>query len=196
MSQSITYSRFNVLTEIKSICVYCGSQPGNDPAFVETAVAFGATMARHNIDLVYGAGANGIMGAVARAVRENGGRVTGVIPEFLMEHEANSTPEDFCDRVLVTQNMHERKQLMFEHADAFVTLPGGIGTLEEIIEMMTWAQLGRHTKPMCFLDVANFWHPLFDLMDHMREAGFIHTAKLVQPKIATDPEEVIQLLSS
>ena len=184
------------MTEIKSICVYCGSQPGNSDIFMETATEFGRILANNRINLVYGAGVNGIMGAVARSVRDNGGHVTGVIPEFLVQKEANSNPESVCHKVLITRNMHERKQLMFEHADAFVTLPGGIGTLEEIIEMMTWAQLGRHEKPMGFLDVDSFWKPLFDLMDHMKTSGFLHTANKIQPIISNEPETVIKLLQT
>ena len=184
------------MTEIKSICVYCGSHPGNDQIFVETAAKFGKILANNGIRLVYGAGVNGIMGAVAQAVRDNGGHVTGVIPEFLVQREANSNPESICNEVMITRNMHERKQLMFEHADAFVTLPGGIGTLEEIIEMMTWAQLGRHEKPMGFLDVNSFWKPLFELMDHMKASGFLHTASKIRPVISEDPATVVKLLQN
>lgn len=184
------------MTEIKSICVYCGSHTGNDPSFPELASKLGELVAKNGIGLVYGAGVNGIMGTVARAVRDSGGHVTGIIPDFLLQHEANSNPESVCDTVLVTKSMHERKQLMFEHSDAFVTLPGGIGTLEEIVEMMTWAQLGRHEKPLGFLDVKSFWQPLFELLNHMRDAGFIHTENRVQPLISDDPEELLRLVRS
>ncbi len=182
------------MTEIKTICVYCGSQPGNDPVFIKAATEFGEALVKNGIDLVFGAGVNGIMGEVARSVRDRGGHVTGVIPEFLLQNEANSNPESICHDVLVTKNMHERKQMMFEHADAFVTLPGGIGTLEEIVEMMTWAQLGRHDKPLGFLDVKAFWKPLFELFDHMRNTGFIHTANRIKPIISEKPEILVNLL--
>ena len=158
------------MSKIRKICVYCGSSPGTDPAFVDAAKAFGAIMAKNGIGLVYGGGAIGIMGAIAYSVLDHGGEVTGIIPEFLMTRERalRGTHE-----LIVTQNMHERKWKMFEMADAFVTLPGGIGTLEEIVEQMTWAQLGRHKKPILLANINGFWDPLCALLDHMRALEFI-----------------------
>ena len=188
------YIRFERMTEIKSICVYCGSQPGNAPDFTQTAENLGKIMAKSGVRLVYGGGTTGIMGAISGAVKANGGEVLGIIPDFLLQKEANLAPETHCTEVIVTENMHRRKQLMFEHADAFVTLPGGIGTLEEIIEMMTWAQLGRHEKPMCFVEVNDFWKPLFELIEHMEQSGFIHTANRVKPLVAKSAETVLETL--
>jgi hypothetical protein len=159
-----------IMSKIQKICVYCGSSPGTDPAFVEGARAFGEIMAKNGIGLVYGGGAIGIMGTIAYSVLDNGGQVTGIIPEFLMNRERalRGTHE-----LIVTQDMHERKRKMFEMADAFVTLPGGIGTLEEVVEQMTWAQLGRHKKPILLANINKFWEPLCALLDHMKALEFI-----------------------
>ena len=133
------------MSTIKSICVYCASGPGNNPAFVEAARRFGRILAENGIRLVYGGGSIGLMGALAESVLDHGGRVTGVIPDFLVnrEHMLARVQER-----IVTRDMHERKRMMFERADAFVALPGGVGTLEELVEQLTWAQLGRHKKPI------------------------------------------------
>tara|TARA_Y100000780_G_scaffold38561_1_gene31104 strand:+ start:86 stop:775 length:690 start_codon:yes stop_codon:yes gene_type:complete len=174
-----------------NICVYCGSQPGRNPAYREAARILGQMMAASGIGLVYGGGTRGIMGTVADAVMSNGGKVTGIIPEFLMDKEATRHSLGQLDELVVTADMHERKHLMFDRSDAFVALPGGIGTLEEIIEIMTWAQLGRHTKPIVLADVGNFWKPLESLIDHMKDQGFIHTAHLVQPLVISDPAQIV-----
>ena len=158
------------MSKIGKICVYCGSGPGTDPAFVEAATSLGKLLAQNGIGLVYGGGSVGMMGMVATAVLENGGHVTGIIPEFLMSRErALKGTHD----LIVTSDMHERKRKMFEMADAFVALPGGIGTLEEIVEQMTWAQLGRHKKPILLANINGFWDPLCALLDHMRATQFI-----------------------
>ena len=136
------------------------------------ATAFGKILAREGVSLVYGGGSNGLMGAVARSVHEHGGHVVGVIPEFL---HARELAFKGADEMVVTPDMHERKRIMFERADAFVALPGGIGTLEELIEQLTWAQLGRHKKPILFANINGFWEPLVELLDHMKEHGFIHS---------------------
>jgi uncharacterized protein (TIGR00730 family) len=156
--------------KIQKICVYCGSGPGTDPAFVEAARAFGKVMAENRIGLVYGGGAVGMMGEVAMSVLDNGGDVTGIIPEFLMarEHALRGT-----SGLIVTRDMHERKRKMFEMADAFVAMPGGIGTLEELVEQLTWVQLGRHKKPVLLANIKNFWDPLTALIDHMKKLEFI-----------------------
>jgi uncharacterized protein (TIGR00730 family) len=176
---------------IQSICVYCGSQPGRDPAYIAAGRALGKSIAAHGLRLVYGGGTKGIMGAVAAGVLENGGRVTGIIPEFLVDMEATRQSLTKLDELIVTEDMHARKHAMFERSDAFVTLPGGIGTLEEIVEIMTWAQLGRHEKPMVFANIGGFWKPMLDLVDHMREQGFIHRAHLVQPLVIDDVEDIV-----
>ncbi len=154
-----------------AICVYCGASSGSDPVFLASARSLGADMAKAGVDLVYGAGGIGLMGEVARAVLAGGGHVTGVIPDFLKAREVHLRE---IQEVIVTKDMHERKMLMFERADAFVALPGGIGTLEELIEQLTWAQLGQHRKPVVIANVAGFWDPLLALLAHMHTTGFLN----------------------
>ena len=156
--------------KIQKICVYCGSGPGTDPAYTEAARELGKVFAENRIGLVYGGGAIGMMGEVAMSVLKHGGEVTGIIPEFLMarEHALRNT-----QGMIVTRDMHERKRKMFELADAFVALPGGIGTLEELVEQLTWAQLGRHKKPVLVANIKGFWDPLCALIDHMKNLEFI-----------------------
>jgi uncharacterized protein (TIGR00730 family) len=163
-------SRINNSGKIRKICVYCGSGPGTDPAFVEAARAFGAVMAKNGVGLVYGGGHVGMMGELAEAVLAHGGEVTGIIPDFLVarEHAIKG-----AHGLIVTRDMHERKRKMFELADAFVALPGGVGTLEEVVEQMTWAQLGRHKKPILLANIEGFWQPLCALLDHMKTLEFI-----------------------
>ncbi|MEO0637126.1 MAG: TIGR00730 family Rossman fold protein [Pseudomonadota bacterium] len=176
------------MSDITSICVYCGSSPGENPAFIEAAEALGTAMGKDGRRLVYGGGSKGIMGAVARGVRAAGGPVTGIIPQFLMDKErpdaggADDPDMNHAngDRLLVTQTMHERKTLLFEHADAFVAMPGGIGTLEELVEMMTWSQLGLHAKPIILGNIDGFWDHFSALIEQMTTAGFVHTANKVR----------------
>jgi uncharacterized protein (TIGR00730 family) len=179
---------------IRSVCVYCGSQPGRDPAYLAAGRTLGRAMAENHLRLVYGGGTKGIMGAVASGVLSHGGRVTGIIPQFLVDMEATRHSLGQLSELIVTADMHERKHKMFDRADAFVTLPGGIGTLEEIVEVMTWAQLGRHRKPMIFANIGGFWDPMLKLIRHMADEGFIHTAHLVQPMVIDDPEEIVPAL--
>lgn len=175
----------------KSICVYCGSSPGNLAVYENTAFALGKAMALADIRLVYGGGTRGLMGAVARGVSQNGGTVMGIIPRFLMQKEATESDLEQLDELVITEDMHERKHRMFEESDAFVTLPGGIGTLEEVIEILTWAQLGQHSKPIVLADIENFWAPLHSLIDHMKLSGFIHTAHKVQPLVMSDIDAIV-----
>jgi uncharacterized protein (TIGR00730 family) len=179
------------MTAIRNICVYCGSGPGTDPRFVEAAHAFGAIMAENDIRLVFGGGSVGLMGAVAAAALAKGGQVTGVIPEFLTGVE-----RPFADgqELIVTRDMHERKRIMFERSDAFVALPGGIGTLEELVEQLTWAQLGRHRKPILLANIGGFWDPLRALLDHMKGLDFIHTANNINLLCADRVEDILPLL--
>ena len=176
---------------IQSVCVYCGSSPGNDPAYLEAGKILGRSIGEAGLRLVYGGGTKGIMGAVAQGTMEAGGKVTGIIPRFLMNKEATEKALGQLDELVVTEDMHERKHRMFEESDAFVTLPGGIGTLEEVIEIMTWAQLGQHTKPIVLANINGFWDPLSTLLDHMRDAGFIHTAHRVRPLIIGAPDAIV-----
>ncbi len=179
------------MQSIKSICVYCGSQPGNEPEFIEAAKTLGTSLAERNIRLVYGGGSRGIMGAVSQSVQDNGGKVLGIIPDFLLPKEGEWDQSSENLEIAITHNMHERKQRMFEESDAFIALPGGIGTLEEIVEIITWAQLGRHQKPIAFLNTNNFWQPMLELINHMKTSGFIHTANKVNPIVIDKAEDVI-----
>jgi uncharacterized protein (TIGR00730 family) len=158
------------MSKINAVCVYCGSSPGTDPAFVKTAREFGRVLAENGVRLVYGGGSIGLMGAVAGSVIEHGGTATGIIPEFLT---AKERPKRLAQEQIVTRDMHERKRTMFDRADAFVALPGGLGTLEELVEQMTWAQLGRHKKPILVANINGFWDPLLSLIDHMRGLGLV-----------------------
>lgn len=159
-----------IMKKIKTVCVYCGSGPGTNPNFIKAATAFGKTLADNGVGLVYGGGSIGLMGAVATGALDAGGKVTGIIPDFLTARE-NALKR--AQELIVTPDMHTRKQLMFERSDAFVAFPGGIGTLEELVEQMTWAQLGRHTKPILMANIDGFWNPLLALLAHMKDTAFI-----------------------
>ena len=177
-------------SKIRKICVYCGSGRGNDPAFVQAARAFGAILAKNGIGLVYGGGGAGIMGEIARAVLDHGGQVTGVIPDFLIsrEHALRS------HNLIITRDMHERKQKMFELADAFVALPGGIGTLEELVEQLTWVQLGRHRKPVLIANIERFWEPLRALIEHMKQLEFIRGDLSFDLLVADKVDDILPML--
>jgi uncharacterized protein (TIGR00730 family) len=179
------------MSTIKSICVYCASGPGKDPAFMDAAKTFGQILAENGIRLVYGGGSVGLMGALAESVIDHGGEVTGVIPDFLVnrEHMLESVQER-----LITRDMHERKWVMFERADAFVALPGGVGTLEELVEQLTWAQLGRHKKPILALNIARFWDPLCALLEQMEKLDFIRANLPVTLLVADRVEEILPKL--
>ena len=153
---------------MKSICVYCGSRPGNDPAIKEAAIAIGKQAAERGCRIVYGGGKLGLMGATAGAARDAGGKVFGVIPDFLVELEGILEGVDHK----VVKTMHERKMLMFEESDAILTIPGGIGTLEELIEVLSWARLALHRKPIIILNLNGFWAPLKQLFEHIVSEGF------------------------
>ena len=178
-------------SKIGKICVYCGSGPGNDPVYVEAATAFGAILAKNGIGLVYGGGSVGIMGAIATAVLEHGGDVTGIIPEFLVARERALQGEH---KLIVTKDLHERKRKMFELADAFVALPGGVGTLEELVEQLTWVQLGRHKKPVLLANVSLFWQPLCALLDHMKKLEFIRGDLDFDLLVADKVTEILPML--
>ncbi|MCB1549597.1 MAG: TIGR00730 family Rossman fold protein [Hyphomicrobiaceae bacterium] len=178
-------------TSIRNICVFCGSGPGRNPAYEAAANVLGRAMAAAGIGLVYGGGSLGLMGVVARSVLGAGGRVTGIIPSFLSDREMMLRD---VDELIVTEDMHQRKRLMFDRSDAFVALPGGIGTLEELVEQLTWEQLGQHKKPIVLASIDGFWSPLVALLDHMRSEAFIrpdldvrytivHTAEAIVPAV-------------
>jgi uncharacterized protein (TIGR00730 family) len=179
------------MSKIKTVCVYCGSGPGTNPRFVEAARAFGKILAESGIRLVYGGGSIGLMGAVATSVLDHGGTVTGIIPDFLTIRE-NALRR--VQEMIVTPDMHERKRLMFERADAFVALPGGVGTLEELVEQLTWQQLGRHSKPVLIANIEGFWEPLLTLLTHMRATQFIRPSLAVDILKAERVEDILPRL--
>jgi len=157
------------MKNINSLCVFCGSRFGNDPAYEQTARELGAVMADKGIRLIYGGGGIGLMGVVANAVMENGGEVIGVIPKFLDEMEVGKLD---ITKLIITNNMHERKSKMFELSDGFISLPGGLGTLDETFEIMTWKQLKVHSKPVIILDVSGYWSELSALINALISKGF------------------------
>jgi hypothetical protein len=159
----------NTPRRLESVCVYCASSNAAPPDFIAAAEAFGSILAHKGVRLVYGGGGVGLMGATARAAHAAGGKVLGVIPHFLTSHER---PLNTVETVIVN-SMHERKMMMFEAADAFAILPGGIGTLEEVIELLSWRRLGLHAKPIAFLNLDGFWDPLFALFQHILDQQLI-----------------------
>ncbi len=175
-------------TDVKTVCVYCGSGKGNNPAYANAARILGTAFADNGIRLVYGGGSLGLMGEVAQATLKAGGKVTGIIPAFLSEKE-----KMLCDvdELIVTEDMHERKKLMYERSDAFVALPGGIGTLEELVEQLTWSQLGRHGKPIVVANINDFWRPLKNLLTHMKEDAFIRPGLDVTFTVVDKAEQIV-----
>src|ERR1700756_4402111 len=180
-----------LMTKIRTVCVYCGSGSGTNHRFIESAEALGKVLAENGIRLVYGGGSVGMMGAIASSVLDHGGSVTGIIPDFLtMRENALSRVQE----MIVTPDMHERKRLMFERSDAFVALPGGIGTLEELVEQLTWQQLGRHSKPVLIANIEGFWEPLLTLLTHMRATQFIRPSLAVDILKAERVEDILPRL--
>lgn len=158
-----------------SVCVYCGSRPGADPEYMADATALGEALARAGMRLVYGAGDVGLMGAVARAAQTNGGDTFGVIPTHLLSREVGKRD---LGRFIITENMHERKKVMFMNSDAIVVLPGGAGSLDEFFEVLTWRQLGLHQKPILLMNTAQYWDPLIGMMTHLVDQGFAEASLL------------------
>lgn len=173
---------------VRNICVYCGSGVGGKPAYVEAARTLGRLLAENRMGLVYGGGSLGLMGEVARATLKAGGRVTGIIPAFLTEREQMLRD---VDELVVTEDMHQRKMLMFQKSDAFVALPGGIGTLEELVEQLTWSQLGQHEKPVILANIEEFWTPFLRLLDHMRADQFIRQNLDIRFKLVDRAEDIV-----
>jgi uncharacterized protein (TIGR00730 family) len=182
-----------VMGQIRKICVYCGSSPGHDPTFRAAAARLGEILAAARIGLVYGGGSGGMMGAVAAAMQAGGGEIIGIIPRFLTGRENVFRG---ASEVVVTEDMHERKRIMFERSDAFVALPGGIGTLEELVEQLTWAQLGRHKKPILIANINGFWSGLLGVLDHMDRSGFIHSTARLNYLVADDVEAILPMLTA
>ena len=179
------------MSTLRTICVYCGSGPGKNPAFARAAREFGKTLAENGIELIYGGGSIGLMGELAKSVLKHGGKVTGVIPEFLVARERMLKE---AQNLVVTKDMHERKRIMFERSDAFVALPGGVGTLEELVEQLTWSQLGQHKKPILAANIDHFWDPLCALLDHMEALEFIRAGLTVKLLVADSVEKILPRL--
>lgn len=173
---------------VRNICVYCGSGVGSKPVYAEAAQMLGRSLAEAGIGLVYGGGSLGLMGEVARATLKAGGRVTGIIPAFLSEREQMLRD---VDELVVTEDMHQRKMLMFQKSDAFVALPGGIGTLEELVEQLTWSQLGQHEKPVIIANIDGFWTPFLRLLEHMRTDAFIRQSLDVRCTVVDRAEDIV-----
>ena len=179
------------MSKIRTVCVYCGSGPGTNPRFIESAKALGRTLAENSIRLVYGGGSVGMMGAVANSAIDHGGTVTGIIPDFLTARE-NVLRR--AQELIVTPDMHERKRLMFERSDAFVALPGGLGTLEELFEVWTWGMLGLHRKPYGLLDVDGYYQPLIAFLDHAVAEGFVRPAQRAELAVSRDAATLLDTL--
>jgi uncharacterized protein (TIGR00730 family) len=179
------------MRKISNVCVYCGSSPGTNPHFVEAATDFGKILAENKINLVYGGGSFGLMGALATSVLDHGGTVTGIIPEALVARERALKQ---VQEMVVTRDMHERKRLMFERSDAFVALPGGIGTLEELVEQLTWTQLLHHKKPVVLCSIDSFWSPLLETFARMKDAGFVYNSGILDDVIANDVASILPLI--
>lgn len=180
------------LRKINTLCVFCGSSEGNDPAYLQSAAQFGLAMVKSGMDLVYGGGGKGIMGRIATTVKAGSRRVTGIIPTRI--HEMVKHIEHDEDELIIVGDMHERKAAMYARADAFVALPGGIGTLEEVMEALTWLQLGYHDKPVGLLDTAGFFSHLTAFLSHMVDEGFLRSVLFDTLTVDSDPMRLIARL--
>lgn len=178
-------------SSIKSVCVYCGSRMGKGKEYENLAHDLGERIADAGMNLVYGAGSIGLMGVVARAARDAGADVIGIIPEHL---DAVEITQDGLAELHVTRNMHERKKMMFDRSDAFIVLPGGLGTLDETFEIMTWAQLSLHKKPIILLNHKGYWSPLLELVENVVREGFASEANAALLQVAETAEEAMDLL--
>lgn len=176
-----------------SICVFCGARFGSDPAAREVAQQLGDLLANKRIALVYGGGGVGLMGLVANAALKGGGRVVGVIPRFLLQREAGHPA---LSETVVVETMHERKLQMFERSDAFVVLPGGIGTLEELFEVLSWRTLGLHTKPIVIVDQGGYWQPLAALLRGVVESGFAERTHLDHVAFVNNINDVLPAIAA
>ena len=181
------------MVALRAVCVFCGSSAPADPRYRDAARALGALLARRGVDLVYGGGSVGLMGELADAALGHGGRVTGVIPARLFAREVGHTGLTELHEVA---SMHERKQLMYDLSDAFIALPGGLGTLEELAEVATWSQLGLHSKPVVLLDVDGFWEPLVSQLDRMAGAGLLKPASRDLIQRTRSAEEALGVLAA
>lgn len=180
------------ISAIRNICVYCGSGIGENPAFAEAARAFGRALAEAGIGLVYGGGGLGLMGEIARSVIRHGGHVTGIIPGFLSRREHMLTE---AHELVVVDDMHQRKHMMFVKSDAFVALAGGLGTLEELVEQLTWSQLGQHAKPIVLVNIENYWDPLLALFARMQKESFIRPGLELNVLVVDHVEDIIPTIA-
>jgi len=177
----------------KSLCVFCGARFGTDPASRTTAVALGQMLAKQGVTLVYGGGGVGLMGLVANAALDSGGKVIGIIPRFLLEREAGHP--DLTETAVV-ETMHERKLQMFERSDGFVVLPGGLGTLEELFEVLSWRTLGLHSKPIVIIDQGGYWKPLAALLQNVVEGGFAERTHLDHVAFVNSIDDVLPAIAA
>ncbi len=181
------------MTQIRSLCVFCGSRFGVNAAYREAAIHFATLMAKRSVRLIYGGGSVGLMGVIADAVLANGGEVIGVIPDFLIKAEVGH--DRLTDRV-VSSSMHDRKRRMFEMADGFVVLPGGLGTLDETFEIITWKQLSLHHLPIVVMNIDGYWVPFMALLDHGIAAGFVPSDARSLFTVVSSPDEVFPALEA
>jgi uncharacterized protein (TIGR00730 family) len=179
-----------MMPKVYRLCVYCGSSPGSDPQYGAAARQLGEAMARHGIELVFGGGRIGLMGILADAVLAHGGRVTGIIPKLLRTAEVAHAG---VTELVIVDSMHERKRVMAERADAFAILPGGIGTLDEAFEIITWRQLRLHDKPIFIVDIGGYWRPLCDLLDHIAANGFVTP---IMPRLSQVVPDILALIDA
>jgi uncharacterized protein (TIGR00730 family) len=177
-----------IASGLQNICVYCGSGSGRNPAYADAARELGRRLAAARVGLVYGGGSLGLMGEVARSVLDHGGHVTGIIPGFLSEREQMLIE---AQELIVVDDMHQRKQLMFAKSDAFVALPGGLGTLEEFVEQLTWSQLGRHRRPIVLANIEGFWNPLLAQFESMMAEHFIRPGLDLNLLVVDRVEDII-----
>lgn len=177
--------------DVKNICVYCGSNDGALPVYVEAAQTFGKILADNGIGLVYGGASVGLMGQIAKSVIEAGGHVTGIVPANL---PAKEVPFYEAQELIEVKTFHERKMMMFEKSDAFVALPGGVGTLEELVEQITWVQLSHHDKPVVIADIDGYWRPLIHLFNQMRNQGFINSDLDISYSTADKAEDILPII--
>ncbi len=176
---------------MRRACIYCGSSTGKDPVYSDTAIAMGETLARHGLDLVYGGGSIGIMRIIADSVLKSGGQAIGVIPQSLVDREV---AHQGLTELHITSSMHERKSRMAELSDAFIALPGGLGTLEEIFEIWTWTQLGFHDKPIALLNTRDYYSSLLHFLDNAVDQGFVKPDHRHMLIVESDPEKLVMQL--
>jgi uncharacterized protein (TIGR00730 family) len=181
------------MSSVKSVLIFCGSRNGHDPAYGALAQSLGTALAQAGIDIIFGAGSTGLMGEVARAGLAAGGKVTGIIPGFLHDLEL---AQDGLSRLITVETMHQRKALMWQRCDAVLALPGGIGTIDEVVETMTWNSLKLHHKAIYLMGPGNYWQPFLDLMAHMEQCGFNHTPFSAQLTPVESIKELLQQLEA